>query len=379
MGRDSTDYRVLFEASPQAYLALTPELRIAAVSDAYLKVSLREREQLVGRLICETSDNPAADALGDLLASLKRVIDTLSPDLMPVQQSALRHPQPGEPEVRYWRSLNSPVLGPDGSLRYIIHCTEDITHLVLLEQQHRTMEKMAAELHRTTHELELSNADLTEFADVVSHDLKEPVRMISHFVRLLHQRYAQGWDPKGRELLTFVVQGAERMQALINALLTYSRVGSEHNEPSWCNAEDAVSEALQDLRLCIEEREAVVIHDVLPTLPIGKSRLRQVFQNLVGNALKFAGPKIPRIQISAAREGNSCIVSVRDNGIGIDPEHAERIFILFQRLHSPSEYPGNGVGLAVCKKIIERSGGQIWVRSNPEGGSIFEFALTIDG
>jgi PAS domain S-box-containing protein len=230
-------------------------------------------------------------------------------------------------------------------------------------------------LKEKSEELVRSNKDLEQFAYVASHDLQEPLRMVTSYVQLLARRYKGKLDSDADEFIGFAVDGAIRMWKLINDLLTYSRVGMRGKELEPTDCETILHQSLNNLKVAIEEKEAVVTHDPLPTVMADSPQLGQLFQNLIGNAIKFRGNEAPRIHVSASQNGNGWTFSVRDNGIGIAPEYAERIFIIFQRLHRREEYPGTGIGLAVCKKIVERHGGRIWVESEVGKGATFYFTL----
>jgi PAS domain S-box-containing protein len=235
-----------------------------------------------------------------------------------------------------------------------------------------------AEKHllKTVGELKRSNEELQQFAYVASHDLQEPLRMVASYTQLLAKRYTGRLDPDADEYIAYAVDGCNRMQALIQDLLTYSRAGTDTRSRREISSEDALREALTNLRATIKESGAVVTHDSLPAITMDDTQLVQVFQNLVGNAVKYRSPEIPRVHVTATKNaGNECVFAVRDNGVGIDPRYFERIFILFQRLHGRNEFTGTGIGLAICKKIVERLGGRIWVESQPAKGSTFYFAL----
>ncbi|MBM4279047.1 MAG: hypothetical protein FJ130_14395 [Deltaproteobacteria bacterium] len=248
-----------------------------------------------------------------------------------------------------------------------------------LEQRvkERTLELVITneQLHQKTEDLIRSNKELEQFAYVASHDLQEPLRMVTSYVQLLAQRYKDKLDQDGNEFIDFAADGATRMYQLINDLLAYSRVGTRGHTFEPINCETILQEALDNLKVTLEESGAVVTHDSLPTVMADSLQLGQLFQNLIGNAIKFRGDERPRIHISASRNDSGWTFSVRDNGIGIAPEFTERIFIIFQRLHGPQQYPGTGIGLAVCKKIVERHGGRIWVESEPGKGAAFYFTL----
>jgi PAS domain S-box-containing protein len=239
-----------------------------------------------------------------------------------------------------------------------------------------TDRKQAEEaLKEKTEELARSNRDLEQFAYVASHDLQEPLRMVTSYVQLLARRYKGKLDSDADEFIGFAEGGAIRMWNLINALLAYSRVGMRGTQLEPTDCETAISQSLNNLKVAIEENGAVVTHDSLPMVMADNSQLVQLFQNLIGNAIKFRGKEPPRVHVSAGRNGNGWVFSVRDNGIGIAPEYAERIFIIFQRLHGLEEYPGTGIGLAICQKIVEQHGGRIWVESEVGKGATFYFNL----
>lgn len=231
---------------------------------------------------------------------------------------------------------------------------------------------------RAAEELARSNSDLEQFAYVASHDLQEPLRMVASYTQLLARRYRGRLDADADEFISFAVDGVKRMQALINDLLAFSRVGTrgEAFEPTDTN--DVMARVLRDLGTAIQDAGAEVTHEPLPTITADAVQLGQVFQNLLSNAIKFRPPdRIPRVHVSARRDHSEWIFSVADNGIGIEPEYAERIFLLFQRLHGRDEYPGTGIGLAICRKIVERHGGRIWFDSTPGRGTTFHFSVRV--
>jgi PAS domain S-box-containing protein len=231
-------------------------------------------------------------------------------------------------------------------------------------------------LVKTVGELQRSNDELKHFAYVASHDLQEPLRMVASYTQLLAKRYRGKLDSNADEFITYAVDGCNRMQQMIRDLLTYSGAGSSAIGLQAISSELALHAALANLRVAIDESGAVVSHDSLPSMTTHDAQLTQVFQNLIGNAIKYRGSEVPRIHVSASTDGHKeRIFSVRDNGMGIDPQHFDRIFVLFQRLHGRDEFAGTGIGLSICKKILERLGGRIWVESQLEHGSTFHFAL----
>jgi PAS domain S-box-containing protein len=231
-------------------------------------------------------------------------------------------------------------------------------------------------LKQTLAELERSNKDLEQFAYAASHDLQEPLRTVSNFSQLLGKRYKGELDAKADQFISFIVNGSTRMQEMIDNLLAYSRVSTRAKPFEPTNYETVFDQAMANVKMSIEESGAIVTHDPLPTVMADASQMVQVFQNLLSNAIKFRKEK-PRITVSAVQRANEWLFSVKDNGIGIAPEFMEHIFKVFQREHASAEYPGTGVGLAICKKIVERHGGRIWVESQAGKGSTFYFTIPV--
>ncbi len=227
----------------------------------------------------------------------------------------------------------------------------------------------------TQAELARSNAELEQFAYVASHDLQEPLRMVASYVGLLERRYRGKLDDDADDFIEFAVDGARRMQALLNGLLDLSRVGTRGRAPEPTDSEAVLRDALLNLEQAIAERDAEVKHDPLPTVLGDRIQLTQLFQNLISNAVKFNASRRPRVAVTARRAGSMWEFGVADNGIGIDPAHFERIFQVFQRLHTRETYAGTGIGLAVCRKIVERHGGTIWIESAKEQGATLCFTL----
>ena len=258
-----------------------------------------------------------------------------------------------------------PVIDAEGHFRGRRGSNRDITERKEAEESLR----LAAE------ELARSNADLEQFAYVASHDLQEPLRIVTGFVQLLQQKYGQHLDAKGNEYIEFAVDATKRMQSLIQDLLAYSRVGTRAKEFGPTDSSEAFDRAVTHLGVSIRESGAEITHGELPTVVADGAQLVQLFQNLIGNALKFRGDAPPKVHVDACREQQWWHFSVHDNGIGIEPEYFERIFQIFQRLHSRKRYAGTGIGLAICHKIVERHGGQIWVESLPGQGATFHFTM----
>jgi light-regulated signal transduction histidine kinase (bacteriophytochrome) len=231
-------------------------------------------------------------------------------------------------------------------------------------------------LDERTAELERSNTELEQFAYVASHDLQEPLRKVASFTQLLERRYKGQLDERADQYIAFAVDGAKRMQVLINDLLAFSRVGRLTREHVEIGTDELIDQALANLSLAIEESDATItVADGMPVVSVDAALMVGVFQNLIGNALKFRSDQPPQITVSWADAGDQWEFSVADNGIGIEPEYADRIFVIFQRLHPKDAYPGTGIGLAMCRKIVEYHGGRIWLDISVDSGTVFRFTL----
>ncbi|MEJ7819128.1 MAG: PAS domain S-box protein [Rubrobacteraceae bacterium] len=252
---------------------------------------------------------------------------------------------------------------------------DDTLQFVIIARDVTERRRYQQALQRHAEDLERSNADLERFAYIASHDLQEPLRMVSSYTQLLSRRYKGRLDEDADEFIAYAVDGATRMQTLINDLLTYSRIGTKGRELSPTDISEVFEVARDNCRVAVEESGATVTSDQLPTVVGDFTQLVQLFQNLIGNAIKFRGEEPPEINVGVQRRGRNWIFGFRDNGIGVDPRYAERVFIVFQRLHTKEDYPGTGIGLAVCKRIVERHGGRLWIESEPGEGSTFFFTL----
>ena len=354
----------------------TSELRKAAVIGASLDAIIVMDE--AGRI---TDFNPAAERIfafraADVLG--QPAIDTIIS--MPAREGyrrALARFRASGDARHLGRRVETAGLRADGS-EFPVELT--VTPARIGEQTIFTAHlRDIAERKEQENALRRSNRELEQFAYVASHDLQEPLRMVSGYLALLEKRNRAVLDDKGREFIAHAVDGAERMHALINGLLAYSRVdrGEAPQEP--VDASAALAEALEYLRPKLVEAGAEVVSEPLPAVLGDRLQLVQLFQNLVGNAIKYRGELAPLIHIAAVRDGERWRITIRDNGIGIDPMYHERIFEIFQRLHTRAEYPGTGIGLAICKKIVERHGGRLWVESIKGQGATFCFTLAESG
>jgi PAS domain S-box-containing protein len=259
----------------------------------------------------------------------------------------------------------SPIKDVHGKVTNAIVQHKDITEIKRAEEA--LQEAMA--------DLERSNAELEQFAYVASHDLQEPLRMVSSFTQLLSQRYKGKLDADADDFVTYAVDGANRMQRMISDLLAYSRVGTRGKPLELTYCEVVFDHTLANMKLAIEESGAMITHDPLPSVMADDSQLVQLFQNLIDNAIKFRGDQPLQVHVGVESKDGEWVFSVRDNGIGIDPQYKDRIFVIFQKLHVGGQYPGTGVGLATCRKIVERHGGRIWVESEPGKGATFYFTM----
>jgi light-regulated signal transduction histidine kinase (bacteriophytochrome) len=272
----------------------------------------------------------------------------------------------GDGSIKYLRYIGRPSFDSKGNLVRRFGAVMDVTETKTAQ----------IKLEATLKELERSNRELEQFAYAASHDLQEPMRMMKGFSDLLQRRFkSQVSDPKILEFLGFISEGADRMQALISDLLTYSRVTTRGTEFKTVDLEKVLEKVIRNIQFSMEENHAEILNGRLPVVKADETQMGQLFQNLLSNAIKFRGEKDPQIKIGYTERESEWEVSVKDNGIGIDPQFRERIFVIFQRLHERETYPGTGIGLALCKKIIERHGGRIWVESEPGKGANFYFTI----
>jgi signal transduction histidine kinase len=272
----------------------------------------------------------------------------------------------GEGEAKHTHELRmSPLLDWRGRFVGQVVLTKDITHRI---QTEKVLREYADQLKR-------SNQELEQFAYIASHDLQEPLRAVACHTQLLARRYMDVLDEDAKEYIHFAVDGATRMQQLIEDLLEYSRVGTKGKFFTETNTTELLQRVLNSLQMTIEESNAKISYNGMPTLQADTTQLGQLFQNLIGNAIKFQGDETPEIEILTEKQADEWHFTVRDNGIGIEERYFDRIFQIFQRLHRPQDYPGTGMGLAICKRIVERHGGKIWVESSPGIGSEFHFTL----
>ena len=354
-------FHQLFDAAPDAVVVCDREGRIVLANDMVERMLGYPRDELVGQAVevlvpkryrfrhhdhrRAYDENPGARFMGE------------GRELYAVRKDGTELPV----------EISLTPMEIEGQL-LISSAIRDITER---KQAQRELERHSAELTR-------SNAELEQFAYVASHDLQEPLRMVASYSQLLARRYRDKLDSDAEEFIEFIVDGANRMQALINDLLAFSRVGTRGKPFEPTDVADVVARAISNVQVAIEEAGAQVEVGPMPAVVGDSTQLVQLFQNLISNAIKFHGDDAPRVTITAEPAGEAVTFSLTDNGIGIDPQYADRIFLLFQRLHTKREYAGTGIGLAICKKIVERHGGRIWVEGRPGEGTTFHFTLPLN-
>lgn len=346
--------RRLIEASLDPLVTISADGKITDVNQATEDVTGYMREQLIGSDFSDYFTEPEKARAG-----YKQVFTEGFVKDYPL---AIRHKDGKITDVLYNATVYQ---NEEGEVQGVFAAARDITERIAMEN----------ELRQTLEKLKQSNAELEQFAYVASHDLQEPLRMVASYVQLLERRYKGKLDSDADEFIGYAVDGANRMRALIDDLLTYSRVGRLGKPFEPTNLEKTMDLVLQNLSASIADSGAIVTYDKLPVIVADGGQLVQVFQNLIGNAIKFHGKEPPRIHVSAKDKGTEYQFSVSDNGIGIDPQYFDHLFRIFQRLHTREEYPGSGIGLAICKKIVERHGGHIWIESQVGKGSTVYFTL----
>jgi PAS domain S-box-containing protein len=356
-------YRGLLEAAPDAMVVVNHDGEIVLLNVQAEKRFGYHRDELIGQRIKNIIPEGFAERL--LADGLRSAEDALAQQIGTGIELVGRRKDGSEFPIEI---MLSPLKSAEGIL--VTAAIRDIT----------TRKKAEAHLLHNVEELKRSNEELGQFANIASHDLQEPLRMVASYTQLLSRRYKGKLDADADTFIAFAVDGASRMQRLIQDLLAYSRVETKGKDLLSTSSEEALKQALINLRGAIEESGALVRHDPLPTVLADEMQLIQLFQNLVGNAIKYQSPGVPRVNISAAKnDEGKWIFSVQDNGLGIDSQYFEKIFGMFQRLHKREEFAGTGVGLAICKKIVERHGGSITIESQLGRGSTFRFSLAESG
>jgi len=372
----------LFEGD-RLLLARPIRINHKRIGSIYLQASLRELTQRVHlyagiSLFCLAGSLITAFALTSILRRM--VVDPI----LGLANTARRIATEGNYSLRALKGSNDEIgLFTDDFNQMLAVIQKNTGELenqimarIVAEEKLRSLnEGLEQRVTERTQELLRSNQELEQFAYVASHDLQEPLRVVASYMQIIEDRYKGQLDADAGEFIDFAVDGAKRMKELIEGLLAYSRVGSRGKkfEPTPCD--ELVKCTIANLKVAIEEQGAEITCDPLPTVEADRIQLAQLFQNLFANALKFHGEAPSKIHISATQSDGYWTFSVKDNGIGIDPNYFDRIFVIFQRLHTRVKYPGTGIGLAVCKKIVEHHGGKIWVESNPGQGTTFHFTI----
>jgi PAS domain S-box-containing protein len=340
-------------------ISLDQDLRVVTVNRSFYEFFKVRPEETVGQLIYDLG-NKQWD-----IPKLRELLETILPQKTSFDNYEVEHDF--STIGRRIMLLNArQIQRALGKEQIILLAIEDITERKQVEET----------LNRSVTELKRSNDELQQFAYVASHDLQEPLRMVASFTQLLAERYDNQLDDKGKKFIQYAVDGAVRMQLLINDLLAYSRIGTKAKPLETIDLNTVLGEVINNLKINIDEAKAIITNEELPEVRADASQLVQLFQNLIGNAVKFRGTGLPHIHLSARDEGREWRFSVRDSGIGIDPQYADKVFTIFQRLHTREEYPGSGIGLAICKKIVERHGGRIWFESELGKGTTFFFTIS---
>jgi PAS domain S-box-containing protein len=354
-------YRLLFTQAAVGIKRLDVEGRMLEVNDKLCDILGYSRPELL--LLSLANVTHPDDLAGEQVQLEKLLAGQI--DNYSIEKRCLRK----DGSVIWVKVTSSLPSVSDPSDKWWISVVEDITHRKQAEDA----------LNLITAELARSNKDLEQFAYIASHDLQEPLRAVAGFMGILKKKYHDKLDDDAREYINHAVEGAERMQALINGLLAYSRVGTRGGDLKPMSMQTAFDVAINNLQVAIGESKAVITHDELPDITADAAQMTQLLQNLIANAIKFCGKDVPEIHLMARHEDQHWVFGVRDNGIGIETQYFERIFMIFQRLHTRNQYPGTGIGLALCKKIVERHAGRIWVASEPGCGSTFYFTIPDKG
>jgi signal transduction histidine kinase len=415
------DFKRLFESGPNLYLVLTPQWIIVAVSDAMLRATRITREEVIGRYALDVYPANPADVQSRgptlILESLQRVIATRRPDVLPFQRYDIARPVcEGGYEERHWSIVNAPIFDDDGRVEFILERVEDVTDLVKDRQsmQEKSAElaqratlleldvavrsaelrKANRELHRANTELNSIRADLERrieertidlqrrnsaleaIAYAASHDLQEPLRAVAGYCQLLLMDFKAQVPLEAADYLEKAAAGAHRMSGMLKGILQFARMPQD-SALGPLDANDAFMEALTSLQTAISESHATVIRGELPTIQSDRVLLAQLFQNLIGNSIKYHGDRPPVVMVNARHAGAEWIFTVSDNGIGIPVDSRQRVFGMFQRLRGPSHVPGTGIGLALCRQIVERHGGRIWIEGEEGQGATVNFTIPI--
>ncbi len=382
--RAEAEYKTIIRTAMDGFWITDMQGRFLDINDAYCRLIGHDRDEL---LKMQISDVEAVEKPEATVQHIRRVLETggdrfqtqhrtKDGKIIDLEVSVNFTKVAGGRLFVFLRDITERNRADEELEKHRAHLEESVKERTAkLESEITERRRVEESLKRYAEELARSNRDLEQFAYVASHDLQEPLRMVASFTQLLEKHYKGKLDASADEFIKYAVDGANRMQKLINDLLTYSRLGTRGKPFGSCDCQSVLGQAIANLRTAIDENLVIITNDDLPTIVADESQMIQLFQNLIDNAIKFRKKESSLIHVSAQKNGNEFIFSVRDNGIGIDPQYKERIFIIFQRLHGKEEYKGTGIGLAICKKIVERHAGRVWVESELGKGSTFYFTI----
>lgn len=383
---DSEDFKRIFRASPGLHLIMAPDLTIVEVSDAHLRATMRERKDVVGRKVFDAfPDNPndsAATGVNNLKASLERVRKNHETDAMPVQKYDIVRPESegGGYEERFWSIINAPVFNEKGELIYIYNKVEDVTELMRLREIGAAHQELLfthnKQLEDSNRRLQDVNKELESFVYSVSHDLRAPLRAIIGFSSIIKENYAKKLDAEGNHLFSVVCNNAQRMNKLIEDLLTFSRMGRQQMTYKTLDTRNLIRETYEEVMKSHPERIIQFSLGTIEPIEGDYALLKQVWMNLILNSVKYTRPvPKPVIKVSSSKNEHEVTYTIVDNGVGFDMHYAHKLFGVFQRLHSEKEFEGTGVGLAIVQQIVRRHGGRVWAEGKVGEGAAFSFAL----
>ena len=364
------DFRLLFESTPGLYLVLLPDefFTIVAVSDSYAETTMTRRQEIIGKGLFELfPDNSDADGVFSLRASLQSVIKNRKRHLMETRKNDIKNKE-GRSEVRYWSTINSPVFNRDGELIQIIHRVVDITEKHELKLRSEELIK----------ELKAANQELESFSYSVSHDLRAPLRAVTGYAQILKEDFGSKLDQEGHRILDAIRYNSQKMGKLIDDLLNFSKLERKDLQRSFICMNELTEGVIMDInKLLVNNCEIRV--GKLHSIRADYGLMHQVMFNLIANAVKYSSRKMkPMIEISSEETEGTITYLVRDNGDGFDMKHYGRLFRVFQRLHSQSEFEGTGVGLAIVHRIISKHGGKVWAEGKRGEGALFKFSLSMN-
>lgn len=357
-------FRTVFEQSPIGKEIIDPDGNIVRINKAFMNMFGIEEQDEVYKLSLFGNPNISSEVLEKIRHGISINYEEVQFNFDELKKNKLLKTHRNG--IAYLHEVITPLFDSNKKITGYLLQVQDIT----------SKKKVEMNLKKAISDLETSNKELERFAYVASHDLQEPLRMIGSYTQLLAKRYRGKLDNDADDFINFAVEGANRMRQLINDLLTYSRITSRINPYILVNCNDLMVNVVANLSAQIKASNAVITYNQLPVIFADETQIMQLFQNLISNAIKFRGEYQPEICISCSSNDIEWIFSVKDNGMGIESIYHDRIFVIFQRLNNRENYPGTGIGLAICKKIVERHGGRIWVESNLNEGAIFYFTIS---